>query len=122
MHTHISCDRFVPFRRLALLVLAVWSLSSLGCAGPFAPGIADYETKRDVEKAAADTAIPSALEVGLDGDEASPAEKPAAGTSAAIDKPAAATLDDDKSADPQTAPKAPAAKKSAGSASVTDEH
>ena len=117
MHLHISCDSLVHSSRLALLALAAWCLSSPGCAGPFAPNFADYDTKRDVEKAAADTSIPSAAEVGLDGENASTTAKPAARKSTASKPDASGDADET-----QAGTRPSAANKTAGSASVTDEH
>jgi hypothetical protein len=90
MHTKFFLDSLTQSGRPILLALAVCCLLAAGCTAPFAPGFADYETNRDVEKAAADTSIPPASEVGLDDDGTSAAETTAT-TSAK--KAAAAKLD-----------------------------
>jgi hypothetical protein len=63
-------------RRLAVLSIALACLAVLGCVAPMSSGLADNETDRSVEAAAADNSFPSAAEVGLS-DDNQPVEKQA---------------------------------------------
>ena len=51
---------------MALLICAAASSLALGgCAAPMGRGWADYKSRREIEKVAADDSFPSAAEVGL---------------------------------------------------------
>jgi hypothetical protein len=63
-------------RRLAAMTIALACLATLGCARPLSLGLADRETDRLVEAAAADDSFPSAAEVGLADDGQSDDETP----------------------------------------------
>ncbi len=55
----------VKLRLLGAFALGLAALASPGCASSLSSGLADFESEKAIESAAADTSFPSAAEAGV---------------------------------------------------------